>query len=239
LRQARGKAKRGEKVKLSLKRLKDIIHEFVTKRGRIQRLIFAISAMASLSLKRLNDITHFITKRRRTVRLIFAIFAVAFLCVMLSGLTLTQLTSDYRPPSWPSGTNEVTNPTPTPTTPTTPTTETISNVGSLKTIGIGAYWDENLTNRVNQINWGLLEPGGQKSFSIYLHNEGNSAVTLIRSLSNWNPSAATTYLTLNWNYNGQTIEAGKNLQVTLTLSVNTDIIGITNFSFDITVVGTG
>jgi hypothetical protein len=120
-----------------------------------------------------------------------------------------------------------------------PTTETISTVGSLKTIDIEAYWEENLTNRVTGIDWGKLEPGNQKSFSIYLHNKGNSAVTLSMSTSNWNPSAAATYLTLNWNYNGQTIEADKNLQVTLTLSVNASITGITNFSFDIIVVGTG
>jgi hypothetical protein len=109
----------------------------------------------------------------------------------------------------------------------------------LNTIGIGAYWDENLTNRVNGIDWGLLKPGDQKSFSIYIHNEGNSAVTLSESTSNWNPSVASNYLTLSWNYNGQAIEADKNLQVTLTLSVSANITGITNFSFNIIVVGTG
>jgi hypothetical protein len=173
------------------------------------------------------------------MRLIVPILAVMLLCIMLSGLMLSQLTSDYQPsqPSQPSDTNGGTEPNQ--VAPDSPQDKPISNAGSLKTIDIGAYWDENLTNRVNQINWGLLEPGDQKSFSIYLHNEGNSAVTLIRSTSDWNPSAAATYLTLNWDYNGQTIEAGKNLQVTLTLNVHTNIVGITNFSFDTIIVGTG
>jgi hypothetical protein len=220
-------------VKFSLRRLTDILRGLITERGKKMRLI----------VPRLKDILRgLVTKRGRTMRLIVAILAVVLLCIMLSGLMLIQVTSDYQPsqtnqPSQPSGTNESTEPNQ--VTPDAPQNKPISNVGSLKTIDIGAYWDENLTNRVNQINWGLLEPGDQKSFSIYLHNEGNSAVTLIRSTSNWSPSAAATYLTLKWDYNGQTIEAGKNLKVTLTLSVNTDITGITNFSFDITVVGTG
>jgi len=202
------------------------------------------------SLKRLiGELFGLVSKRGRIVRLIFVIVLVVLLSALLCGLMLTQLTPNYpkssENPNQPNQPNQVApNPqanstVPSQPAPNSPTTETISNVGSLKTIDIEAYWDENLTNRVNGINWGLLEPGGQKSFSIYLHNEGNSAVTLSESTSNWNPSAAATYLTLSWNYNGQIIEADKNLQVTLTLSVSANITGITNFSFDIIVVGTG
>jgi len=192
------------------------------------------------SLKRLiEELFGFVSKRGRIVGLIFVMVIVVLLC----GLMLIPFTPNY-PASGENphqvAPNPQTNSTvPSQPVPNYPTTETISNVGSLKTIGIGAYWDENLTNRVNGIDWGLLEPGDQKSFSIYLHNEGNSAVTLSESTSNWNPSAVATYLTLSWDYNGQTIEADKNLQVTLTLSVSASITGISNFGFDIIVVGTG
>jgi hypothetical protein len=195
-----------------------------------------------LSLKRLNDILHgFVTKRGRIVRLIVAILAVALLCVVLSGLTLIQLTSDYQP----SDTNGVTDPNqngvtdPNQVAPDYPASKPISNVGSLKTIGIGAYWDENLTDKVNLIDWERLEPGAQNNVAIYFHNEGDFAVTLSESTSNWNPPVASNYLTLSWNYNGQTIEAGENLQVTLTLSVSTNVTGVTDFNFDIIVEGTG
>ncbi|UCF45369.1 MAG: hypothetical protein JSW44_01680 [Candidatus Bathyarchaeota archaeon] len=186
------------------------------------------------SLKRLTDIIHgFVKKRGRMVRLIVAVLAVALLCVILSGLTLIQLTSDFQP----SGPNVVADPDP--VAPDYPEINPISNVGSLKTIGIAAYWDAGLTNRVNVIDWGILEPGDQKSFLIYFQNEGNSNVTLTKSTSNWNPSVASSYLFLNWDYNGQKINAGENLQVTLTLSVSEGITGITNFGFDIIAVGTG
>jgi hypothetical protein len=196
------------------------------------------------SLKRLiEELFGLVSKRGRIVRLIFVIVLVVLLSALLCGLMLTQLTPNY-PKSSEKPNKVVPNPqanstVPSQPAPNSPTTETISNVGSLKTIDIEAYWDENLTNRVNGINWGLLEPGDQKSFSIYLRNEGNSAVTLSMSASDWNPSAAATYLTLSWDYNGQIIEADKNLQVMLTLSVSANITGITNFSFDIIVVGTG
>lgn len=196
------------------------------------------------SLKRLiEELFGFVSKRGRIVGLIFVIVIVVLLSALLCGLMLIQLTSNY--PTISENPNQVApNPqanstVPSQPVPNYPTTETISNVGSLKTIGIGAYWDENLTNRVDGIDWGTLEPGDQKSFLIYFQNEGNSAVTLSQSTSNWNPSAAATYLTLSWDYNGQTIEADKNLQVTLTLSVSASITGITDFSFDIIVVGTG
>lgn len=206
--------------------------------------------MKKLSLKKLIEtIRSLIINRGRIVRLIGAIVAVVLLCAILSGLMLIQFAPNYpasgenpspvAPNPQANSTNSTDSTVPSQPAPNYPTTETISNVGSLKTIDIEAYWDENLTNRVNGINWGTLEPGDQKSFSIYLHNEGNSAVTLSMSTSNWNPSTAATYLTLSWNYNGQAIEADKNLQVTLTLSVSANITGITNFSFDTIVVGTG
>jgi hypothetical protein len=200
-----------------------------------------------LSLKKLTEtIRSLVTNRGRMVRLIGAIVAVVLLCAILSGLMLIQFTPNYpasgENPSQVAPNSQTNSTVPSQVAPnyqTSSTSSTISNVGGLKTIGIGAYWDENLTNSVNGIDWGLLEPGDQKSFSIYLHNEGNSAVTLSESTSNWNPSVASNYLTLSWDYSGQILEAGKNLQVTLTLSVSANITGITNFGFDIIVVGTG
>jgi hypothetical protein len=201
--------------------------------------------------RRIEELFGFVSKRGRIVGLIFVIVIVVLLSTLLCGLMLIQLTSNYPPisekPNQPISENpnqvapnpQANSTVPSQPVPNHPTTETIFNVGSLKTIGIGAYWDDNLTSRVDGIDWGLLEPGAQKSFSIYLHNDGNSAVTLSESTYNWNPSAAATYLTLSWDYSGQTIEADKILQVTLTLSVSASITGITNFGFDIIVVGTG
>jgi hypothetical protein len=115
---------------------------------------------------------------------------------------------------------------------------TISNVGTLKlSIGVGVYWDASSANRITAIDWGSLEPGATKSYSVYIRNEGSYALTLSMSTSNWSPSTASNYMTLTWNYNGQTINAGEAVTVTLTLTVSESITDISGFSFDINLVG--
>ena len=149
------------------------------------------------------------------VKLVIAIVAVMLLSGILSGFMLVSVRSNYQASS------------------------TFSNVGVLKTIGIGVYSDSGLTNKVSTIDWGLLERGTQKSSTVYIHNEGNSPITMSMSTSNWSPSTASSYFTLTWNYNGQTINPGASVQVTLTLTVSASITGINSFSFDIIAAGSG
>jgi hypothetical protein len=63
--------------------------------------------------------------------------------------------------------------------------------------------------------------------------------TLSKVAQNWNPSSASSYMTLNWNYAGQTLSVNQALQVRLTLVVSSTVSGITNFSFDIIITATG
>lgn len=116
---------------------------------------------------------------------------------------------------------------------------TIPNVGSLKTVGVGVYWDAALTNSVASIDWGTLDPGATKDVTFYIRNEGNSAATLTMNAVNWSPSTASNYMTLTWNYGGQSINVGASVQVKLTLSVSASATGITNFGFDISINANG
>jgi len=203
-------------VKFALERLKDVLHGFVTKLSDFFAKLAVFSA-----------------KRGRLVRLIVAMFAVVLLCIILSGAMLVPLTSNYQP----SSTDEA--PDIKQVEPKPPETKPISNAGSLKTVGIDVYWDDTLTESVTAIDWGILEPGAQNDVAVYFHNNGTSTVTLSEYTSNWNPSAAYNYLTTSWDYDGQPITANESLQVKLTLSVSENITGITEFGFDINVVGTG
>ena len=119
------------------------------------------------------------------------------------------------------------------------TEKTFSNAGSVKAIGVGIYWDENCTSEVSSINWGIIEPGSNENVTIYIRNEGNSVASLSMETSNWNPSNASNYITLSWDYGGLSINPEEVLRVTFTLSVSASIEGITSFSFDITIVGSG
>ncbi len=119
------------------------------------------------------------------------------------------------------------------------TTRTLSSSGTIQTVGVGVYANSACTNPISAIPWGNLQPGSSQNFVCWIRNEGSSPSTLSLSTSNWNPSAAANYLTLSWNYGGQTLNPGAVVQVTFTLSVSADIQGITSFGFDITIVGSG
>ena len=113
--------------------------------------------------------------------------------------------------------------------------QTITNAGSVMAIGVGVYWDQACANTVSSIDWGIIEPSMNVNKTIYIRNEGNTAATLNMTTSNWDPSSASSYMALSWDYSGQTLTVNEVRQVKLTLAVSPDITGITNFSFDITI----
>jgi len=115
----------------------------------------------------------------------------------------------------------------------------IPSAGTVKGIGVGIYWNLACTNRTSSISWGLLDPGSNKTVTVYIRNEGNSGVTLSKTTQNWNPSNTSDYITLDWNYAGQTLSVNQVLQTKLTLVVSSSISGITSFSFDTIITATG
>jgi hypothetical protein len=116
--------------------------------------------------------------------------------------------------------------------------KTISNSGSITGVGVGIYWNSICTNKTTTINWGLIDPGSAKTITLYVRNEGNAAALLTKSVDGWSPSAASNYLTLNWDYADQTINVNQVLQIKLTLSVSSAITGIANFGFNVTILAT-
>jgi len=121
----------------------------------------------------------------------------------------------------------------------TSTSVRLSSSGSVKALGVGVYWDSACSQTVSSIDWGLADPGSVKNVTIYIRNEGNAPITLSLQTANWNPANATNYISLSWDYGGQAIGANQVLAVTLSLSISSNIQGITTFSFDIVVVGSG
>ena len=122
--------------------------------------------------------------------------------------------------------------------PAAQTSQTLSSTGTIETIGVGVYLDIQCSSPLTSIAWGTLEPGANQNVVCYIKNEGNTAMTLSMYASNWSPSSAENYLTLNWNYNSSPIDPDEVVQITFTLTVATDITGITTFGFDVTIVGT-
>jgi len=108
-----------------------------------------------------------------------------------------------------------------------------ASVSAVTASGVGVYWDSDLSKGVSSINWGTLTPGSKKSIAVYVHNEGEEPAYLSLWTTDWDPSEASGYLNLGWDYSGQQISPGKNLRISLTLSASRNIQGISSFSFDI------
>ncbi len=119
------------------------------------------------------------------------------------------------------------------------TTQIINNTGNVNTVGgLDVYWDSAGTNRTTTINWGTMSPGDTKGYTVYVKNVGNTALTLSMSTSAWNPSAAVNSIHLTWNCTGYQLQTHDAIVAArLSLAVDSDITGITNFSFNTTITG--
>jgi len=62
-------------------------------------------------------------------------------------------------------------------------------------------------------------------------------MTLSMRAENWSLPEASSYISLSWDYGGQSISPGEVVPVVLTLSVSDGISGITSFSFDLVITG--
>jgi hypothetical protein len=104
---------------------------------------------------------------------------------------------------------------------------------------LGIYSNQACTSPLSSITWGALTPGASSTVTLYVWNKANTAVTLTKSTANWNPSTLSNYLTLNWDYGGQTIPSNGTKKVTLTLSLAANTPYMSNFSFDTSITATG
>jgi hypothetical protein len=115
----------------------------------------------------------------------------------------------------------------------------IPGSGSIKGVGVGVYWDSECEDPTSSINFGLLEPGSQKDFTLYLKNEGNTDLILSLTSKDWDPVEADDYLSLTWNREGQQMYSGQVISCVLTLSVSENIHDISTYSVTITITATG
>jgi len=104
-------------------------------------------------------------------------------------------------------------------------------------IEIDVYADESCTQPISSIEWGSLQPGNSVNRIVYVKNSGSTDVVLGLLTENWNPAAADDYLSLSWDYEGNALDIDAVLSVTLTLSVDPSVSGVTDFNFDIVIIG--
>ena len=113
----------------------------------------------------------------------------------------------------------------------------IQNIGTIRSVGVEVYANEALTQILNEITWGTLDPGETRSASAWIKNTGYAAQKLVLWTENWNPTNSQNSISLSWDYVDAWIGAGDSIRVEFTLSVDPEIAGVTSFSFDIWVWG--
>ena len=96
----------------------------------------------------------------------------------------------------------------------------IPSIGNIKTLGVEAYWDINLENKTESMDWGTISPRTSKNVTLYIRSISNLKTMLFLNATNWNPANISNYLSLSWNYNGTIIRPGEIIQVTLTPSAS-------------------
>lgn len=115
--------------------------------------------------------------------------------------------------------------------------KTVTNTGTISTINVDAYTDAQCTTPCTSIDWGTLNEGSTASKTIYVKNTGNTPETLTMSTSGWNPSSASSILTLTWDKQDSTLAAGSSVAATLKLTTAADAGSLTSFSFNLVIQG--
>jgi hypothetical protein len=106
----------------------------------------------------------------------------------------------------------------------------VTHTGIIETINVGVYQDSACTQSLSSVNWGTLKPGTAANRTIYVKNTGNAAVSLNMTVTTWNPSIASSYITLTWDRQGSLLAVGNIVQALLVLSVSANVNGFTDFN---------
>jgi hypothetical protein len=105
------------------------------------------------------------------------------------------------------------------------------------TVNIDVYSNSACTTVLNEVAWGTITAGGQSTETIYVKNNGSTNVILSLSTENWNPVSTSNYMSLSWNYNGGVLQPGQVMMLRLTLTTSLNCPAISNFGFDIVIIG--
>ena len=118
--------------------------------------------------------------------------------------------------------------------------QTVPNSGIVAaSANVGVYSDYSCTQSVSSISWGTISPSSSITRTVYVKNTGSPQLTLSMTKTNWNPASADGPITLTWDRESTQLTANQVTLATLTLSASSNTNGITTFSFNVVISGTG
>ena len=93
--------------------------------------------------------------------------------------------------------------------------QTVPLSGTITTINVGVYLDNDCTQNCTSLNLGSIYPGDTVNQTVYIKNTGTTSVILSMTANNWNPTSASSYLTLSWNRENSILNPGESIQAIL------------------------
>ncbi len=110
--------------------------------------------------------------------------------------------------------------------------------GTMSAVNVSIFNDSACKNDCTSISIGDMSPGTSKTYTFYVKNTGTVPVTLSMAPSDWNPTSANGPITLTWNRENYSLEAGASIDATLTLAVSQSIsMNVTAFSLNVAITG--
>ena len=115
--------------------------------------------------------------------------------------------------------------------------QSISSGGTITSMNVEIFNNNDCTQTCTSISWGTLIPGDSITQTIYIKNSGNKPITLFMTTGNWTPTDANTYLNLIWDQENSNLNPDQVVLASLKLSASLDIASIDDFNFDIIITG--
>jgi hypothetical protein len=116
-------------------------------------------------------------------------------------------------------------------------TQTIPSDGTLTTVNVCVFSDDDCTLNCTSISWGSLRPGDSTTQTVYVKNTGTVPVTLSMTANGWDPTNADDYLEVTWNQQGTVLAVDDDVTAILTLTAAAETGDLQDFNVDIVITG--
>jgi hypothetical protein len=106
--------------------------------------------------------------------------------------------------------------------------------GIVASVDLAVYQDADCSQVLETLDWGTICPGQNITNVVFVMNSGNVNMTIHLDTSNWNPSEASGYISLNWDPPpNNLLSPGLITPLQISLSVSDEIQIVQAFTFDI------
>jgi len=110
--------------------------------------------------------------------------------------------------------------------------------GSILSINVDLFWNEEMTLPVTNMAWFHIEVGATKYMEFIVANTGTTNLTLSLTTHDWLPEIAEDFIQVSWDQENMVLLKGEWVRAKVTISVSSSIVDVDEFSYTTTIIGT-